>query len=171
MMIRPAGPEDSTSIFDLLSSAYGQSRYEKKFAPNWVNCFVTNPLIFPSFVAVDESGDVLGYIVWRIKQVSDDHNMIIELQELTARNIKTKLEVEKLLFDESPLQIVENVTQLGHDVGRKCSLYIWIHHQDAHNHKSVFFNPQKDYGDFLGAFERSDARGGMLLLYRQSCEF
>jgi hypothetical protein len=70
MMIRPAKPEDTANILDLLSSTYGQSRYDKSFAPNWVNCFVTNPLIFPSFVAVDDSSNILGYIVWRIRQVS-----------------------------------------------------------------------------------------------------
>lgn len=170
MKIRPAKLEDTTEIAELLSNAYGQSRFDRRFAPHWVNCFVTNPLILPSFVAIDESGTILGYIVWRIRQVSDDHRLTIELQELTANNGSNKLEIERLLFDESPKQIVDVIKKLGFEVGEKCNLYIWIHHQDAHNDKSVFFNPQKAYGDFLGGFERSDARGGMMILYRQTRE-
>lgn len=169
MLIRPSKIDDSQHILNLLINSYSQNRYTKNYAPNWINCFITNPFIFPSFVASDENGIILGYIVWRIRQLSDDHQMTIELQELTAQNDPQKPKIERTLFDESPKQIINSITNHGFNIGGKCNLDIWIHHEDHINDQSIFSYEQYDqkYGEFLGIYEKSDARGGYLSLYRQ----
>ena len=168
MLIRSSKIEDSQTILDVLTEAYTKTRYDVKFAPNWIECFINNPSVFPSYVVEDENKVVAGYIVWRVRQLSADHQTTLELQELAARNGSKKIAVEKLLFNESPLRVIKHLEEKGFNVGEICNLDVWIHDDDRHNNSVIYSDGEK--GKFLGGFEKSDARGEMLLLYRRKYE-
>ena len=168
MLIRPSKIEDTQTILDVLIEAYTKNRYDVKFAIYWIECFINNSSVFPSYVVEDENRVVLGYIVWRVRQLSADHQTTLELQELAARNGSQKIAVEKLLFNESPLQVIKHLEGKGFNVGEICNLDIWIHNDDRYNKSVIYGDGEK--GKFLGGFEKSDARGEMLLLYRQKYE-
>ena len=166
MLVRPAQKNDTPKIIDILKEAYTTARYDAKFIPYWIECFVSNSLVFPSYVVESEEEIVLGYIVWRVRQLSANHNMTLELQELAARKGSDKVAVEELLINESPSLVVTYLETKGFSVREKCYLDIWVHSDDRYNNKSVVHNISEE-GKFLGGFEKRDARGEILLLYRK----